>query len=267
MSKRNLTWDTSPETLKVSEASRLAGLHVNTIRAAINGGRLPATKPTGSHWRIQKVDLLTYIGITKGVGVPMCPYMIHLNKPNKGKPMNLKDYQAWAITKKNDDLTEREAKLTWALGLADETIEVWHQFHYGFESPLEMLDELGDVTWYAAVLADAYHIPLETVGLKVMTLGASVVQTSHMETVAKVIGEMVKKNISHGHRMPIDDLRMNLGHLLGAVGQMSNGLSRVGSGLAEVLQLNYDKLEHRYYGGFSSAASERRYKRTTNGEE
>jgi NTP pyrophosphatase (non-canonical NTP hydrolase) len=180
--------------------------------------------------------------------------------------MNLKDYQAWAITKKADDLTEREAKLTWALGLVDETIEVCHNFHYGFSNPLEIFDELGDVAWYAAVLADAYHIPLETLRLDWMLLGAGIAQSSHMETLAKTIGEMVKKNISHGHEMPLFALRMNLGRLLGAIDQMVNGLSQVESGLAEVLQLNHDKLEERYPGGFDSAASQRRYEEAPDGE-
>ena len=60
-SKRNLTWKTAPETLKVSEAAQLAGLHINTIRAAIHDGHLQATKPTGSHWRIQKENLRAFV--------------------------------------------------------------------------------------------------------------------------------------------------------------------------------------------------------------
>jgi excisionase family DNA binding protein len=55
-----LTWSTAPETLKVSEAAQLARLHINTIRSAIHDNRLPATKPTGSHWRIQKDDLFIF---------------------------------------------------------------------------------------------------------------------------------------------------------------------------------------------------------------
>ena len=56
-----LTWTAASETLKVSEAAQLAGLHINTIRSAIHDNRLPAIKPTGSHWRIQKVDLSNFI--------------------------------------------------------------------------------------------------------------------------------------------------------------------------------------------------------------
>lgn len=39
---RNLTWNTAPETLKVSEAAQLAGLHINTIRSVIHSGHLQA---------------------------------------------------------------------------------------------------------------------------------------------------------------------------------------------------------------------------------
>lgn len=60
MINKNLTWATAPETLKVSEAAILVGLHINTIRSAIHDNRLLAAKPTGSHWRIQKIDLMDF---------------------------------------------------------------------------------------------------------------------------------------------------------------------------------------------------------------
>lgn len=55
--KQKLTWDTAPETLKVSQAAELCNLHISTVRQMIQNGRLKAHKPTGTHWRILKSDL------------------------------------------------------------------------------------------------------------------------------------------------------------------------------------------------------------------
>ena len=59
---RQTAWATAKETLTVREVAKLADMHVNTIRSAIRSGKLVATKPTGSHWRIAKSDMLLFIG-------------------------------------------------------------------------------------------------------------------------------------------------------------------------------------------------------------
>lgn len=168
--------------------------------------------------------------------------------------MNFAEYQAWAITKKAGDLTEREARLTWALGLVDEVIEVCETFFFGAEDPLEELEELGDVTWYAAVLAEAYQIYDLSV-----TYGycqeSGLLGLAMMLSASKQAGELVKKHVSHGHPMPQEALYQNLSFLISLVRNLA--LQR-GNSLGEVMEMNRDKLDGRYEGGFSSEASRER---------
>lgn len=152
---------------------------------------------------------------------------------------NFAEYQVWAITKKNSNLTEREARLTWALGLVDEVIEVWRTFFFGSEEPHHQLEEFGDVTWYAVVLAESYQIyDLDEIcsqrgGLEGMSV---------MLSAAKGAGELVKKHISHGHPMPQEELYRNLSFVISVI---CNLAVQRGSSLWEVMVMNRDKLEGR----------------------
>ncbi len=163
--------------------------------------------------------------------------------------INFPEYQAWAITKKAGNLTGREARLTWALGLVDEVIEVWETFFVGAEDHLEELEELGDVTWYVAVLAEDYQI---------YNLSATYCQEggfkglAMMLSAAKGAGELVKKHVSHGHPMPQEALYQKLSFVISLVWNLA---MQRGSSLWEVMEMNRDKLDG-HEGGFSAEASQ-----------
>lgn len=163
--------------------------------------------------------------------------------------MNFAEYQTWAITKRNKALTEREARLTWALGLVDEVIEVWETFYFGAEEPAVPLREFGDVTWYTAVLAESYQIYDLAV---IYSQRGGLMGVSELLTAAKNAGELVKKHISHGHPMPLEILYRNLSFVMSVVFNLA---AERGSSLEEVMTLNRDKLEGLYEGGFSEDGS------------
>ncbi len=78
------------------------------------------------------------------------------------------DYQQQSITTRRGDLGDREAMLNATLGLTGEAGEVANlvkKAHY-HNHPLEnakLVDELGDVLFYVAWLADLLEVSLEEV--------------------------------------------------------------------------------------------------------
>lgn len=169
--------------------------------------------------------------------------------------MDLKEFQAWAITKKASDLTDREAKLTWALGLVDEAVEVVELLFQEPQNHLALLDELGDMAWYAVIMADAYLISAIHIIPTPRGPYFSVDTIWQLTFAAKEVGELVKKNISHGHAISEPELADQLSLVLGEVFGLAEGL---GYSVSSFLQMNRDKLDGRYPGGFSAEASKRR---------
>ena len=116
---------------------------------------------------------------------------------------------------------------------------MWRTFFFGSEEPHHQLEEFGDVTWYAVVLAESYQIyDLDEIcsqrgGLEGMSV---------MLSAAKGAGELVKKHISHGHPMPQEELYRNLSFVISVI---CNLAVQRGSSLWEVMVMNRDKLEGR----------------------
>lgn len=81
----------------------------------------------------------------------------------------MNEYQANALTTSGSEQAEPTfRRMIFALGVAGEAGEVADLVkkevgHGHDEDPERMLKELGDVLWYVAMLADAYHLSLEQV--------------------------------------------------------------------------------------------------------
>lgn len=88
--------------------------------------------------------------------------------------MTFDEYQQQAL-RTAADKTKKNELFHLVLGLVGETGEIaekmkkWVRDAYSDESKLDIADltkELGDVLWYAAVLADYFDIPLNTIAEK-----------------------------------------------------------------------------------------------------
>lgn len=167
--------------------------------------------------------------------------------------MNIDEYQIWAVGKKSNDLTEREAQLTWALGLVDECIEMNDAESSSSGGPHGLLDELGDKMWYVVTLADAYQIN----HLLRFSSGQGTLESKKktMLLLSKSVGELVKKHVSHGHKMNRSLLSRTLNEIIGTIGDVADSCQ---SSLAEVMQMNQEKLNQRYAGRFTSEESIKR---------
>jgi NTP pyrophosphatase (non-canonical NTP hydrolase) len=82
--------------------------------------------------------------------------------------MDLNTYQKEARRSRNNSLTDREFLLNGALGLAGETGEVVdvikkHLFQGHDLDKTKIVDELGDVMWYIALICDCIGFDLDFV--------------------------------------------------------------------------------------------------------
>ncbi len=64
--------------------------------------------------------------------------------------------------------------------------------------------------------------------------------------------DLVKKYVFHGHLLPLDKIKKELGDVLWYIAQLSKDLD---IDLSEVAELNIEKLRKRYPEGFSQEAS------------
>ena len=82
--------------------------------------------------------------------------------------MNINEYQQWAMTTLNPELSKREVLINSVMGLCGESGEaidiVKKWMAQGHELDKEHLaKELGDIAWYLAEAATALDIPLEDI--------------------------------------------------------------------------------------------------------
>lgn len=94
----------------------------------------------------------------------------------------------------------------------------------------------------SAYSADELRLKLAVMGLGVAGEAGEVV-------------ELIKKHVGHGHELPPEQLKKELGDVLWYVAAIA---TLAGFSLDEVAQLNIAKLKARYPEGFSEAASKNR---------
>lgn len=186
-----------------------------------------------------------------------------LHDPVSARPkVTFQTYQTWAASKAAGDLTEREAALTWALGLSDETIEARKAYYRatgnGQAAAPAVLDELGDILWYAALLANQVSIH----GLTFPTgrPPVSLPTDAYLDGVLDYVGNaqgLIKKAVSHGHGYPLTPGDQSKLHkqLQAIIDFIARTAAKLGSSLDEVARRNMAKLDDRYDGGFTAEAS------------
>ena len=82
--------------------------------------------------------------------------------------MNPNEYQKLAMTTLNKDLSKKDVLINGVMGLCGESGEVIDlvkkHLHQGHELNKEkIIDELGDVCWYIAEIANVLDVPFEEV--------------------------------------------------------------------------------------------------------
>jgi NTP pyrophosphatase (non-canonical NTP hydrolase) len=198
--------------------------------------------------------------------------------------MRLIEHQKQAEMTMNPEFGPRERMVNCALGLCDEAFEVaevifkppsgGHGAYVTHKLPLDakrrerLIDELGDIMWYASVLADSMgDILADIYGHDDVssseTFAMSERDNVHMRTCwheickfAAKIASVIKKHAFQRHDLDENSrnvIKFSLNSIVQRVRIMA-GLN--GAILSDVLQYNIDKLSARYPDGkFSREAS------------
>lgn len=185
----------------------------------------------------------------------------HSHQPSRGSDgviIDLKSYREWARTKRPLALSERDNLLDAALGLAGESMEFLDVTRGdGFPHVRRILDEAGDVLFYAAWLVDACLL----LGISVPKGVGEKMFPSHLHLppgkgsrdpdVRAVVRfgravEAVKKHVFHGR--DLDGIIYD--HAYWGLVSLHRDLVLHGTRLDIALQLNIEKLDVRYPEGF-----------------
>lgn len=148
--------------------------------------------------------------------------------------MDFKEYRAHARRTMNSDLDKSMQAAVAALGLVGEACE----FVLAPWPSTESTKEAGDVCWYVAWLCDIYEIE---------DLKPYHADRERILIDASKIADMVKKQVGHGHVMPVAELQQCLEVVLWSLMSFEN--------MAEVYETNIAKLKQRYPDGFSTERS------------
>ena len=202
---------------------------------------------------------------------------------------DLDEYQRLAEATMNPEFDYKGRLGNTALGLCDESFELFELFHYRrssderspivYESPpyggqkaRDIVDELGDVMWYAAVLVDSLGGKLSEVCHDMFfvtpwneaegPVDAPAVGDTFYTAWADIclsaakIGGLVKKHIYQGHDMDDEKIRTIYDYVVKVVSGVRTMAAINKSTVSEVCCFNITKLRQRYPGGeFSTEAS------------
>ena len=153
------------------------------------------------------------------------------------------------------------------MGEAGELVDVYKKWMYqsGANPPLpraKLADELGDVMWYLAELADGLNMHLiDMVGKDFAELDRRAqvkvrqVKTPLRSMITGLLGRAYSLNRTVGR----SDWRAVNGHVQRIMISMSYIACIAGTTLADVAEGNIDKLKKRYPNGFDAETSMRRY--------
>jgi NTP pyrophosphatase (non-canonical NTP hydrolase) len=172
----------------------------------------------------------------------------------------IKDHQQLVLdTARNVD--DREfCRLHAILGLCGEASELMEAIS-GMRDRSKLIDETGDVFWYAQLLALTFFTDrktsLESFELNIMD-GTPILYTTlqdiaeEIQVIAGNMADILKKNVCHGAPLKSPDLFALYCRLVFKLQVMSLAIS---SNVDEVLRHNITKLRKRYPSGFSTQAS------------
>lgn len=184
---------------------------------------------------------------------------------------DLDQFQAWAVGKLSARFQEtyhediEKARLVTALGLAGELLELRrlkdHKIknYYGLSVP-----EIGDLCWYAAILAYFYEIEMDDdFWGRVIEFGeangAALEYGQHrlwrLSSICGTIIENVKKHVWQGHDMDALGLTAHLAEVFALAGLLAESYQR---SMTLVLISLTAKLDERYPEGFDAERSRNR---------
>lgn len=151
------------------------------------------------------------------------------------------------------------------IGVAGEAIEAFEAMNSHIIDAPKLIKELGDVTWYVALICYVHYIAFEDLTLSddmLMEFGMrnslatpiSLVQWNGKELLfaAKGVSEYAKKAVFHQHPVNTRELEHLLGRVVKRVQRIALALDTT---IEDVLAKNIDKLKIRYPERFTSAAS------------
>lgn len=165
--------------------------------------------------------------------------------------MNAKEYQKAAL-RTATGMTRRELILNCALGIAGETGEVTEIMYTQGYNKDKVCEELGDCTWYVAVILDAIDKKMEDIAPKKIERAQTEMAIINLALQGGRIADIVKKSMFHKHELGVDMLTECLQGYLQAVGNVGwiYGLT-----LRKIYKVNIEKLLERYPEGFSAERS------------
>lgn len=175
--------------------------------------------------------------------------------------MEINDYQEQALTTIATIGIDETLKMT-SVGLLGELIEVSERVTAVVQEAHEIngiIDEIGDVFWYLAVMSAHCGITFDAIAedhSERLTKRHAVSISFELHNAfksAKSITEALKKYLWHGHRFPFRK------EIIVSMRVISNSLEIIAhhydSSLNEVLEKNIAKLQRRYPNGFDAIKS------------
>lgn len=177
--------------------------------------------------------------------------------------MDLNDYQQKSRRTQNHALTRDEQLTNAAMGLSGEVNEYIHDSLHN-KPDYALVNELGDVLYYASWLADLANLNLKDVHEHGLRLRTAVEMEKHHATTPLeelirftrapgLISELIKKYRYHGTRTP-EAVNKQLRDLLPAVIARLECLIPEGMTINEIAAHNHKKLLERYPSGFPQPA-------------
>jgi NTP pyrophosphatase (non-canonical NTP hydrolase) len=178
--------------------------------------------------------------------------------------MNYEKYRRDAARTMNPTLTWEQHLANGALGLAGEVSEIAALFaHQDSVDKSDLLNEMGDVTWYAAYLMTTISMDMTDMaqrvaaarppGMQLASPSPDLAAASLLILTASVgsVTEPIKKALYHGKALDLLAAQTATAQLLAAVEQLAWHAMR--TTMAEVTEHNVKKLMLRYPEGFQMA--------------
>lgn len=167
------------------------------------------------------------------------------------KISSLDEYQQLALRTARSTLNQEVRRCNWAMGLAGEAGEVLDLFLAGPIDKDQLTDELGDVYWYGAVMADEWGYKLSDLRHAEVLLERTYTH-ARLPVAACQLCDYIKKVLCHGHKV---DRKKLLNGLALTMKYAQHLAEDFGIDPADVMSRNIEKLMRRYPEGFATERS------------
>lgn len=164
---------------------------------------------------------------------------------------SLDQYQELALRTARSTLSNDVRQCNWAMGLAGEAGEIQGLFLEGPIDKEALSDELGDILWYGAVMADEYCFKFSDIQKTFTSIEKTYVH-ARLSVEACKLCDYIKKVVCHGHII-------NERKVLCCLGLIMKYAERLGEehgiDTMDVMSRNIEKLMKRYPEGFETERS------------